>query len=259
MQKYPPYFTLSVIISFWPCNMRYGNFIKKININDNICLHVILIQTRKQFPISHKLLRILIYIEREPVHSLVSFLGSWGWSAYAKVWYNPHPPDFPDLWQINDPKTISPVKMFHMGAKHCLPGSSGTIAQEQCSWKNHAYDCMRITWSCISTCTWRSRGGLHHIRLNSYILDVLCNVTPHYWHEMTQFSSRIFRHTQLCIVVIFYEHSMYFCIIRCEVPFTLLFAHLDNMMGTMNKYFSFKIQRTYFTSIFIESMVQHVL
>ena len=57
------------------------------------------------------------------------------------------------------------------------------------------------------------------------------NGTPHSWHELTQFSSKIFRHVHLYSAVNVHEHSIYFWIIRYDVTLLFMFTTEYYIMG----------------------------
>ena len=82
-------------------------------ITNHICLPVILVQTRKQFPITHKLLGIKKY--KFLLNSLCIPLGSWGWSAHSKMCSDPPPLDFSLYVKNKLSKCIYPIEKFHKG------------------------------------------------------------------------------------------------------------------------------------------------
>ena len=135
------------------------------------------------------------------------------------------------LWYINDQEIISPVKILTWEQTFVCPSNQVRLHRNKVPGKN----ILRLGWGvhdlAYPPVYVEVKEGLHRIILNTYILDVLCNVTPHYWHEMTQFRAKLFRHAQLFSPVILHEHSMYFCITICDVPFTLLFPNQDKIMG----------------------------
>ena len=81
-----------------------------------------------------------------PVHSLGKSLGSWGWSAHAKMCSDPHPLDFSCSVKNKWSKIISPFKMFHIVANTFFcpghkwpfhgkedPGKTRTGLDEECA------------------------------------------------------------------------------------------------------------------------------
>ena len=80
----------------------------------NSSVPYVLVQTRKYFPIYHKLwVFSKIYLS---VNALGESLGYWCWSLYSKVLSNP-PPILSSSIKIKYQTIMSPVNLVHIGVK----------------------------------------------------------------------------------------------------------------------------------------------
>ena len=146
--------------------------------------------------------------------SLVYSLGYWGCSSHPKVWYDPPPLDLSCSMKNKWPKTISPVKTFDTGVNTIVQTShQGPFHGKELPIKNiprlgnivHNLKHLPVDDAV--------KGGLINIILTTIVMDFLYNDTPYYQHELTQFSSKIFRHVHPCSVV----HMSAACILHKNI------------------------------------------
>ena len=112
---------------------------------------------------------------------------------------------------INYQKIVSPFKMVHMGGStifHLI--HKGPIHSNEVSAKNMLSLGQVVHATTIFPVYGEGKRGLNHLIFNTTVLYAFWRLPPHFWHELTQLISEIFRHVHILNTLHVNERSMIF-------------------------------------------------
>ena len=163
-----------------------------------------------------------------PVDSLGESLGYWGRSVYPKVCSDPPFLDFSSSANNKWSKIMTLVNIFNMGVNNIVqPIHQGPFHGKERLIKNIPRLRQILHNLTHLPVDGEGRGGLPHIILNTPVMDIFYNNTPHYQHKITHFRPKQIQAFPLfqwgTCVWVYHE----FFIIRCDVPFHFLFMNQD--------------------------------
>ena len=149
--------------------------------------------------------------------------------------------------------------MFHMGATHnCMPQTSRNIPWWGRLWNTYSQAWTMSTRSRKFSCRREGERGISNLTLFTPVIHVFCNGPPHYQHELTQLSSKIFRHVHHSSAVHVHERSMHFLNNKMQYTFSLTVHTSGRHNGGNYEKIVYQDSKGIIFIQFFKSMVQHV-